>query len=62
MHHIPAVVPPESKIQSFEDLLDERVATGRGSIGYQLILAARAIGKAAGLYRAAPFSNVISEE
>jgi hypothetical protein len=49
MHHILAPVPPESKIQSFEDLRGEKVATGRGSIGYKLILDARAIGKAAGL-------------
>ena len=34
------LVPGESRIQSFEDLKGKKVATGRGSIGHQLILAA----------------------
>jgi sulfonate transport system substrate-binding protein len=34
------LVPRESKIQSFEDLRSKKIATGRGSIGHQLILAA----------------------
>src|ERR1700738_4186856 len=34
------LVPRESKIQSFEDLRGKKIATGRGSIGHQLILAA----------------------
>jgi sulfonate transport system substrate-binding protein len=34
------LVPHESKIQSFEDLRGKKIATGRGSIGHQLILAA----------------------
>jgi sulfonate transport system substrate-binding protein len=34
------LVPRESKIRSFEDLCGKKIATGRGSIGHQLILAA----------------------
>jgi sulfonate transport system substrate-binding protein len=34
------LVPRDSKIQSFEDLRNKKIATGRGSIGHQLILAA----------------------
>ncbi|SDN98617.1 ABC transporter substrate-binding protein [Afipia sp. GAS231] len=34
------MVPKESKIGSFEDLKGKKIATGRGSIGHQLILAA----------------------
>jgi len=34
------LVPRESKIQDFEDLRGKKIATGRGSIGHQLILAA----------------------
>jgi sulfonate transport system substrate-binding protein len=34
------VVPRDSKIQNFEDLRGKKIATGRGSIGHQLILAA----------------------
>jgi sulfonate transport system substrate-binding protein len=34
------LVPKESKIGSFEDLKGKKIATGRGSIGHQLILAA----------------------
>ncbi|WP_213775888.1 ABC transporter substrate-binding protein [Bradyrhizobium sp. dw_78] len=34
------LVPRDSKIQSFEDLKGRKIATGRGSIGHQLILAA----------------------
>jgi sulfonate transport system substrate-binding protein len=34
------LVPRESKIQNFEDLRGKKIATGRGSIGHQLILAA----------------------
>ena len=34
------LVPSESRIQSFEDLKGKKIATGRGSIGHQLILAA----------------------
>jgi sulfonate transport system substrate-binding protein len=34
------LVPLESKIQRFEDLRGKKIATGRGSIGHQLILAA----------------------
>src|SRR6195256_1082812 len=34
------LVPRESKIQGFEDLRGKKIATGRGSIGHQLILAA----------------------
>ena len=34
------LVPRDSKIQSFEDLKGKKIATGRGSIGHQLILAA----------------------
>ena len=34
------LVPHDSKIRSFEDLRGKRIATGRGSIGHQLILAA----------------------
>ena len=34
------LVPRESRIQSFEDLKGKKIATGRGSIGHQLILAA----------------------
>jgi sulfonate transport system substrate-binding protein len=34
------LVPRESKIQRFEDLRGKKIATGRGSIGHQLILAA----------------------
>jgi sulfonate transport system substrate-binding protein len=34
------LVPRESKIQSFEDLRGKKIATGRGSIGHQLVLAA----------------------
>jgi len=33
-------VPRESKIQSFDDLRGKKIATGRGSIGHQLVLAA----------------------
>lgn len=34
------LVPRESRIQSFEELKGKKIATGRGSIGHQLILAA----------------------
>lgn len=34
------LVPEHSKIQSFDDLRGKKIATGRGSIGHQLILAA----------------------
>jgi sulfonate transport system substrate-binding protein len=34
------LVPRESRIQSFEDLKGKKIATGRGSIGHQLVLAA----------------------
>jgi sulfonate transport system substrate-binding protein len=34
------LVPKESKISGFEDLKGKKIATGRGSIGHQLILAA----------------------
>jgi sulfonate transport system substrate-binding protein len=34
------LVPRDSKIQSLEDLRGKKIATGRGSIGHQLILAA----------------------
>jgi sulfonate transport system substrate-binding protein len=34
------VVPEKSAIKSFEDLRGKKIATGRGSIGHQLILAA----------------------
>jgi sulfonate transport system substrate-binding protein len=34
------LVPRESKIQNFEDLKGKKIATGRGSIGHQLVLAA----------------------
>jgi sulfonate transport system substrate-binding protein len=34
------LVPRESHIQAFEDLKGKKIATGRGSIGHQLILAA----------------------
>jgi sulfonate transport system substrate-binding protein len=34
------LVPRESPIHSFEDLKGKKIATGRGSIGHQLILAA----------------------
>ena len=34
------LVPRESKIQGFEDLRGKKIATGRGSIGHQLVLAA----------------------
>jgi sulfonate transport system substrate-binding protein len=34
------LVPRESKIQSFDDLRGKKIATGRGSIGHQLVLAA----------------------
>jgi sulfonate transport system substrate-binding protein len=34
------LVPHDSKIHSFEDLRGKKIATGRGSIGHQLILAA----------------------
>jgi sulfonate transport system substrate-binding protein len=34
------LVPRESKIQGFDDLRGKKIATGRGSIGHQLILAA----------------------
>jgi sulfonate transport system substrate-binding protein len=34
------LVPRESRIQGFEDLRGKKIATGRGSIGHQLILAA----------------------
>jgi sulfonate transport system substrate-binding protein len=34
------LVPRDSKIHSFEDLRGKKIATGRGSIGHQLILAA----------------------
>jgi sulfonate transport system substrate-binding protein len=34
------LVPQNSKIRSFEDLKGKKIATGRGSIGHQLILAA----------------------
>jgi sulfonate transport system substrate-binding protein len=34
------LVPRESHIQGFEDLRGKKIATGRGSIGHQLILAA----------------------
>jgi sulfonate transport system substrate-binding protein len=34
------LVPRDSKIQNFEDLRGKKIATGRGSIGHQLILAA----------------------
>jgi sulfonate transport system substrate-binding protein len=34
------LVPRESKIRRFEDLRGKKIATGRGSIGHQLILAA----------------------
>jgi sulfonate transport system substrate-binding protein len=34
------LVPRESSIHSFEDLRGKKIATGRGSIGHQLILAA----------------------
>jgi sulfonate transport system substrate-binding protein len=34
------LVPRESKIRGFEDLRGKKIATGRGSIGHQLILAA----------------------
>ena len=33
-------MPEQSPIQSFEDLNGKKIATGRGSIGHQLILAA----------------------
>lgn len=34
------LVPEQSKIRSFDDLRGKKIATGRGSIGHQLILAA----------------------
>src|SRR5882762_10286291 len=34
------LVPRESHIHSFEDLRGKKIATGRGSIGHQLVLAA----------------------
>jgi sulfonate transport system substrate-binding protein len=34
------LVPRDSRIQNFEDLRGKKIATGRGSIGHQLILAA----------------------
>jgi sulfonate transport system substrate-binding protein len=34
------LVPRDSKIQRFEDLRGKKIATGRGSIGHQLVLAA----------------------
>ncbi|WP_065751194.1 ABC transporter substrate-binding protein [Bradyrhizobium paxllaeri] len=34
------LVPEQSKIKSFDDLRGKKIATGRGSIGHQLILAA----------------------
>ena len=34
------LVPPNSPIKSFDDLRGKKIATGRGSIGHQLILAA----------------------
>src|SRR4029079_4231382 len=34
------LVPPESRIQSFEELKGHKIRTGRGSIGHQLVLAA----------------------
>jgi sulfonate transport system substrate-binding protein len=34
------LVPRESRIQNFEDLRGKKIATGRGSIGHQLVLAA----------------------
>jgi sulfonate transport system substrate-binding protein len=34
------LVPHDSRIQNFEDLRGKKIATGRGSIGHQLILAA----------------------
>jgi sulfonate transport system substrate-binding protein len=34
------LVPDQSAIRSFEDLRGRKIATGRGSIGHQLILAA----------------------
>jgi sulfonate transport system substrate-binding protein len=34
------LVPRDSKVHSFEDLKGKKIATGRGSIGHQLILAA----------------------
>jgi sulfonate transport system substrate-binding protein len=34
------VVPKESSAQSFDDLKGKKIATGRGSVGHQLILAA----------------------
>jgi sulfonate transport system substrate-binding protein len=34
------LVPPNSPIKSFDDLRGRKIATGRGSIGHQLILAA----------------------
>src|ERR1700730_7813460 len=34
------LVPEQSAIRSFEDLRGRKIATGRGSIGHQLILAA----------------------
>ena len=36
------LVPRDSKIQSFDDLRGKKIATGRGSIGHQLVLAALA--------------------
>ncbi len=34
------LVPKDSTIKSFDDLKGKKIATGRGSIGHQLILAA----------------------
>jgi sulfonate transport system substrate-binding protein len=34
------LVPPQSPVHAFEDLKGKKIATGRGSIGHQLILAA----------------------
>lgn len=36
------LVPEKSPIQSFEDLRGKKIATGRGSVGHQLVLAALA--------------------
>src|ERR1700761_6958793 len=34
------LVPRDSRVRSFDDLKGKKIATGRGSIGHQLILAA----------------------
>jgi sulfonate transport system substrate-binding protein len=39
-HGLAVLVPRESSVRAFEDLKGKKIATGRGSIGHQLILAA----------------------